>query len=72
MKKLTESGWKKVDAESIKEEDIRALFDMIDKDRSGSLSKRVTRLQVLLTNTFTCYLPGGQESCKVDQRQIWF
>jgi len=40
MKKITESGWKKSDGENIKEEDIRALFDMIDTDRSGSLSKR--------------------------------
>ena len=41
VKKLTDSGWKKVDTEEVKEEDIRALFDMIDKDRSGSLSLRV-------------------------------
>ena len=41
MKKITESGWKKSDGDNIKEEDIRALFDMIDRDRSGSLSKRV-------------------------------
>lgn len=41
MRKMTESGWKKVDSEEVKEEDIRALFDMIDKDKSGSLSLRV-------------------------------
>ena len=41
MKKITESGWKKVESDTVKEEDIRALFDMIDKDKSGSLSKRV-------------------------------
>ena len=41
MKKITEAGWKKAESENVKEEDIRALFDMIDKDKSGSLSKRV-------------------------------
>ena len=41
MRKITEAGWKKAESENVKEEDIRALFDMIDKDKSGSLSKRV-------------------------------
>lgn len=41
MKKITEAGWKKAESENVTDEDIRALFDMIDKDKSGSLSKRV-------------------------------
>ena len=41
IRKITEAGWKKAESENVKEEDIRALFDMIDKDKSGSLSKRV-------------------------------
>ena len=49
MKKITEAGWKKAESENVKEEDIRALFDMIDKDKSGSLSKRV---KSLLENLF--------------------
>ena len=44
MKKIVEAGWKKAEPENVKEEDIRALFDMIDKDKSGSLSKRVKSL----------------------------
>ena len=44
VRKMTESGWKKVESEEVKEEDIRALFDMIDKDKSGSLSLRVKNL----------------------------
>ena len=48
VKKLTDSGWKKVDTEEVKEEDIRALFDMIDKDRSGSLSLRVMMILQIL------------------------
>ena len=42
MGMLKEKGWvketKKVD--EIREEEIRKVFDIVDKDRSGSLSKR--------------------------------
>ena len=44
MKKITEAGWKKAESENVTDEDIRALFDMIDKDKSGSLSKKVKSL----------------------------
>ena len=71
MKKITESGWKKSDGENIKEEDIRALFDMIDTDRSGSLSKRVNSIYNII-HSLTSYLLGGQKSCKIDPGQIWF
>lgn len=46
MAEIQEAGWKqceKVDDKSgIKEEEIKALFDMIDKDGSGSLTRRVS------------------------------
>ena len=39
---LSENGWGKCEqSESIKDEEIQALFNMIDKDKSGSLSMRV-------------------------------
>ena len=42
IKEVSKAGWRKVDSsEGPKEEDLRALFDMIDRDRSGSLSMRV-------------------------------
>ena len=44
MNSLTQLGWQKVETSKendINEEDIRALFNMIDKDKSGSLSLRV-------------------------------
>ena len=42
MKKFTEAGWKQADTkDNVNEEEIKALFDMIDKDKSGSLSMRV-------------------------------
>ena len=44
---IQEAGWKqceKLDNKSmIKEDEIRVLFDMIDKDGSGSLTKRVNK-----------------------------
>ena len=44
MLEVEKNGWKKVDDKSdIKEEEIRNLFNMIDKDKSGSLSVRVNR-----------------------------
>ena len=43
MKKFTEAGWKQAETkDNIDEEEIKALFDMIDKDKSGSLSMRVS------------------------------
>jgi hypothetical protein len=39
---LSENGWGKCEQnENIKDEEIQALFNMIDKDKSGSLSMRV-------------------------------
>ena len=51
MVEIEDAGWKQVtkteDKSSIKEEEVRSLFNMIDKDKSGSLSKRVTRRSLL-------------------------
>ena len=48
MKEVTDAGWKKVNnSDQIKEEDIRALFEMIDRDKSGSLSLRVSSLTLM-------------------------
>ena len=49
MMEVTEAGWRKVEgkentATSIKEEEVRSLFNMIDKDKSGTLSLRVGNL----------------------------
>ena len=42
---IEDAGWRQVtkseDKSAIKEEEVRTLFNLIDKDRSGSLSKRV-------------------------------
>ena len=70
MKAVTEAGWRKADPENIKEEDIRALFDMIDRDRSGSLSKRVLRFSPETIRFYLFFLSGGEKSSKIDQRQI--
>ena len=42
MKKLKMTGWEKEikNAEEITEEEIKKVFDIVDKDKSGSLSKR--------------------------------
>ena len=57
MVEIEDAGWRQVskteDKSAIKEEEVRTLFNMIDKDRSGSLSKRVrsrTVAKVILIN----------------------
>ena len=39
---MNETGWSKEtkDADQISEDEIRKVFDIVDKDKSGSLSKR--------------------------------
>ena len=44
MGELEAAGWKKAEEkkkEDINEEDIRAIFNLVDIDKSGSVSKRV-------------------------------
>ena len=43
MTSLTENGWNRNDQENeeMSDAEIKALFDMIDKDKSGSLTMRV-------------------------------
>jgi len=47
LKQIQGAGWKQCeppeDRSSIKEEEVRALFNMIDKDGSGELTKRETK-----------------------------
>ena len=42
MRRMNEKGWVKETkaADQISEEEIRKVFDIVDKDKSGSLSKR--------------------------------
>ena len=45
MLEVAENGWKKVGSEEeigITDEEIRTLFNLIDKDKSGQLSTRVS------------------------------
>ena len=60
MKELSGAGWKKCDKESeVKEEEIKQLFDMIDKDKSGFLSKRVS-----LGNSYTALICESRIACR--------
>ena len=38
---LQEKGWKKVDKKTVTETEVKALFNYIDKDRSGFISPEV-------------------------------
>ena len=67
MKKMTEAGWRKAEVENVKEEDIRALFDLIDKDKSGSLSKRVkSKMRIQKEMRRLILILGSQESSQTD------
>ena len=51
MIKITGNGWTKCDhkkEEGLKDAEIKTLFDMIDKDHSGSLTKRVNRTVIYI------------------------
>ena len=44
MHNLTDNGWNRCDTKSkegITDEEVRGLFEMIDRDKSGSLTMRV-------------------------------
>ena len=44
MAKLSDNGWSRCEKKlDITDKDIRALFEMIDRDKSGSLTIRVNR-----------------------------
>ena len=47
---IESAGWKQVgkteDKSDIKEEEVRSLFNLIDKDKSGSLSRRVISIDL--------------------------
>ena len=67
MKKMTEAGWRKAEVENVKEEDIKALFDLIDKDKSGSLSKRVkSKMRIQKEMRRLILILGSQESSQTD------
>ena len=54
MKKFTAAGWKQVESkDNVTEDEIRALFDLIDRDRSGTLSLRV-RLYLIPKLLLSC------------------
>ena len=48
---IESAGWKQVgkteDKSDIKEEEVRSLFNLIDKDKSGSLSRRVISIDLV-------------------------
>ena len=56
LQSLSEAGWNRYEpSANIKDEEITALFNMIDKDKSGSLSMRVTLHLDYHIYTGVCY-----------------
>ena len=74
MIEIQNAGWKQCgqveDKSQIQEEEILALFNMIDKDGSGSLTKRVNLSCKYLHLSYT-FILGNKESCKTYQGQVW-
>ena len=53
MAELEEAGWKKAEEkkkEEITEADMRAIFNLVDIDKSGSVSKRVKQFMIIIKN----------------------
>ena len=68
MGQLSEKGWNKLSSqEEVKEVEVRALFNLIDKDNSGELSLEVSSIGFYQQQ---CYhdilLKGSQEGLQVD------
>ena len=72
MTSLTENGWNRnnQEKEEMNDAEIKALFDMIDKDKSGSLTMRVN-YQGLFFRTLVHNFAGSKESCQTYKGQIW-
>ena len=65
---ISVAGWKKVDkidGQEMKEEEVQALFNMIDTDLSGVLTKKVWILDIR-KHEFLCSVTGSHESCSAD------
>ena len=61
VQSLSENGWGKCEqSESIKDEEIQALFNMIDKDKSGSLSMRVAGYNKYYVHTGVLFRRQGK------------
>ena len=53
MCQLSEKGWNKLsNQEEVKEVEVRALFNLIDKDNSGELSLEVGHCLYFINNNF--------------------
>ena len=59
---MSENGWNRCESgkEDINDEEVQALFRMIDKDKSGSLSMRVKLLST--SNVKIKFISGGKKS----------
>ena len=72
MAEAEKNGWVKIKAEThTKEEDIQALFNMIDKDKSGSLSKKVGPVDPLTAYCTIFNISGSEKGGETYQKSIW-
>ena len=70
MGQLSEKGWNKLsNQEEVKEVEVRALFNLIDKDNSGELSLEVGHCYFINNNLIISIL-GSTEGLQVDPGQI--
>ena len=73
MCQLSEKGWNKLsNQEEVKEVEVRALFNLIDKDNSGELSLEVWNciLSTTILSLHHLYIIGSKEGLQVDPGQI--
>ena len=65
MRQLSEKGWNKLsNQEEVKEVEVRALFNLIDKDNSGELSLEVGHCilsTTILSLDYYFYVSGSKE-----------
>ena len=72
MSQLSEKGWNKLsNQEEVKEVEVRALFNLIDKDNSGELSLEVWNGVFIISSCVVyCYIIGSKEGLQVDPGQV--
>ena len=67
MCSLADSGWSrcKKDKESVTEAEVKHLFDMIDRDKSGALTMRVSGQTWGISTQYIYYL------CSIIKRNVF-
>ena len=75
MEELEAAGWKKAKAKKvneIKEMDIRSIFNLLDVDRSGSVSRIVSNSEGNENYAYPMYLIGRKNGSQAFEKAVCY